>query len=832
MEIKKNKSYEILSFLTEEEIEIISRHKKITKNIAEFLNNLENKKIARLIFKLIGQLKRNKIELTKKILKIFFVKSIFPSIYSKKIYFKQFNEFVPQITKKPKKNICLFTAHLGPGGAERQISILSKLLKEKGYDVTVIVMNMDNDLSHYSEYIKNNGVKLEVLDVSDFERDILFMVRNNINPKCLNSLPNHYRIYAANLIVKLLQKDINIIHCYLDIPNIIGGISSLIIGVPQIRLSFRNTNPSHFPETYNENFKPFYKLLLKYKKRVKLEANNKYGANDYAQWLGINKNTISVVYNGIETNLWSCKSTKIEIREKLNIPKNKFIIISVCRLSEEKKPLDIISITKILDKKIDNLLVIHVGIGNLENEFKQAIQVNNLDKKIITLGKREDIKELLTLADIFLLTSEQEGFPNSIMEAMICGLPIVSTNVGGVPELVKNNVNGYIHKVGDVSNMSKSIYKIYQNQQMAKKISETNYKKILKNFNENIFVKKIIDEYNHQIKIGVGKNPKNKNQIYLSLSKYLINILYKIKKIKNLLPLNATSALYRNILNNFSNSLIVKIYIKHKIIKQFTEVTGNQINFENPVTFNEKLQWLKFYNQDPIITKCADKHLVKDYVKKIIGDEYIIPTIGVWDNSNSIDFNALPDKFVLKTNWGSGQNIIVTDKTKINKNEIKEKLNLWTRPENNHYYDTFEWSYKNIQPKIIAEKYITSKENDLYDYKIMCFNGKPKLLFVCSERFKKLKVTFFDTKWKKLPFTRKYESSNNKIKKPKNLKKMLNISKKLAKNFPFVRVDLYSTGEKIYFGELTFYPGNGTETFTPEIWDYKLGKYLKLPKIK
>lgn len=830
MEIKKDKNTDMFSFLTKEEIEIISRHKKITKNIAKFLNNLEKKKIARLIFKIISQFKKNKIELIKKTFKILLIKTLFPSIYSNKVTYNQFNDFVPQVTEKPKKNICLFTAHLGPGGAERQISILSKLLKEKGYCVTVIVMNMDNNLSHYSEYIKNNGIELDVLDVSDFERDVLLMVHNNINPRCLNSLPKYYRTYAANLIVKLLQKNINIVHCYLDIPNIVGGISSLIVGVPHIRLSFRNTNPSHFPETYSEDFKPFYKLLLKYKKRIKLEANNKYGANDYSQWLGINQNIISVIYNGIETNLWECNSTKIKLREKNNIPKDKFIVISVCRLSEEKNPLDIISITKILSKKINNLLVIHVGIGDLENEFKQAIQINNLDKKIITLGKRDDIRDLLSLSDIFLLTSKQEGFPNSIMEAMICGLPIISTNVGGVPELVENNINGYIHKVGDILNMSKSIYKIYCNPQIAKNFSENNHKKILENFNENVFIEKIVNEYNNNRVIC--KKQKTKNKIYFYASKCIITSLYQIKRLKKLLILNASSKLYRNILKNFSDFFIVRTYIKYKVAKQFNEVTGRKLNLKKPITFNEKLQWLKLYYKDPIITKCADKYLVKDYIKTIIGNDYIIPTIGVWDNSNSIDFDNLPNKFVLKTNWGSGQNIIITDKTKINENEIKEKLNIWIKPENNHYYDTFEWSYKNIEPKIIAEKYIASKENDLYDYKIMCFNGKPKLLFVCSERFKKLKVTFFNTKWKKLPFTRKYESSNSKIEKPKNLKRMLNISKKLSKGFPFVRVDLYSTGEKIYFGELTFYPGNGTETFTPEIWDYKLGKYLKLPKKK
>lgn len=268
---------------------------------------------------------------------------------------------------------------------------------------------------------------------------------------------------------------------------------------------------------------------------------------------------------------------------------------------------------------------------------------------------------------------------------------------------------------------------------------------------------------------------------------------------------------------------------KYIICYQYKISFGRFPNLKNPQSFNEKIQWLKLNYKNPLMTRLADKHLVKKYVSKLIGNKYIIPTLGVWNNAKEIDFSKLPRQFVLKTNWGSGQNIIVEDKTKINKNEIINKLNSWINIKQNHYFYSFEWCYKNIKPKIIAEKYIATNNQDLLDYKIMCYSGIAKNLFVCSERKTNLKVTFFDLNWNKLPFKRHYETSSVNLKKPSNLKEIIELSEKLSKPFPFARVDFYITNNKIYFGEITFYPGNGVEKFTPEIWDYKLGKYIILP---
>ncbi len=268
---------------------------------------------------------------------------------------------------------------------------------------------------------------------------------------------------------------------------------------------------------------------------------------------------------------------------------------------------------------------------------------------------------------------------------------------------------------------------------------------------------------------------------------------------------------------------------KYIIEKQFERAVGYKPNIDNPRSFNEKLQWLKLYNEDPLLTKCADKYLVRDYVKEKIGEEYLIPLLGVWDSPDEIDFDKLPNQFVLKVNWGSGQNIIVKDKSKLDIEDAKAKLKEWMKPRSNHYYYSFEWSYKNIKPKIIAEQFIQQLNNDLYDYKFFSYRGKVKNLFVVSDRFNKKYFDFYDTDWNKLPFERLYHNSPNGIAKPQNLDKMISLAERLSKDFPFVRVDFYDIEDKIYFGEITFYPGSGLEAFEPIEWDYKLGEMLTLP---
>lgn len=287
------------------------------------------------------------------------------------------------------------------------------------------------------------------------------------------------------------------------------------------------------------------------------------------------------------------------------------------------------------------------------------------------------------------------------------------------------------------------------------------------------------------------------------------------------------------ILLYIDNKRIIKLKDKTYLKLQYKNRMGKELSLEKPQTFNEKLQWLKLYDRNPEYTKMVDKYEVKKYVANIIGEEYVIPTLGVYDKFEDINFETLPNQFVIKCTHDSGGLVICKDKMKLEINEARKKINKSLK--RNYYYWGREWPYKNVKPRIIIEKYMEDEINkELVDYKFMCFNGKVKCVFTCTDRFEKdgLKVTFFDRNWKKMPFERHYPSSNKNIKKPKNHELMLELAEKLSKGIPFVRVDFYEINEKVYFGELTFYPGAGFEEFYPEQWDLKLGKMLELPKEK
>lgn len=257
--------------------------------------------------------------------------------------------------------------------------------------------------------------------------------------------------------------------------------------------------------------------------------------------------------------------------------------------------------------------------------------------------------------------------------------------------------------------------------------------------------------------------------------------------------------------------------------------TAKKLDLKNPKRFNEKIQWLKVYDHNPLYTKLVDKYLVKEYISKSIGEEYIIPTLGVWETFDEINFDLLPDQFVLKCNHDSGGLVICKDKRNLDKEAAKNKIEYCLKK--NYFYQNREWAYKNVKPLIIAEQYMEdNKTGDIQDYKFMCFNGKVKCIFVCSERYSNsgLKVTFFDTEWNIMPFERHYKKSDIKIEKPQNFAKMIELSEKLSEGLKFVRVDLYEINGGIYFGEMTFYPGSGMEEFRPDEWDYKLGEWIDL----
>lgn len=260
---------------------------------------------------------------------------------------------------------------------------------------------------------------------------------------------------------------------------------------------------------------------------------------------------------------------------------------------------------------------------------------------------------------------------------------------------------------------------------------------------------------------------------------------------------------------------------------------GKRLDLEHPKTFTEKLQWLKLHNTSELCTQLVDKYSVREFIKDTIGDDYLIPLLGVWKHFDEIDFDMLPNKFVLKTNHGSGGVIICKDKAKLNKESAK--MVLENSLKENYFWKGREYPYKNVPPRIIAEKYMEDNDgNPPVDYKLFCFDGEPQVLFFASERFNEKglppKFDYYDMDLKHLPVRSKgHENAKDTLKMFPQFEDMKQLSRVLSKGFAHVRVDFYLIDNKIFFGEMTFHHDGGLVPFVPEEWDKKFGDMIKLP---
>ena len=272
------------------------------------------------------------------------------------------------------------------------------------------------------------------------------------------------------------------------------------------------------------------------------------------------------------------------------------------------------------------------------------------------------------------------------------------------------------------------------------------------------------------------------------------------------------------------------------IRKTFMYKVGYELNIENPVFFNEKIQWLKLYNRKPEYTIMVDKYKVRQYVAQQIGEKYLIPLLGVWDTPEEIDFKDLPNQFVLKCNHNSGNGMcICKDKTKLDIAKVKRKLRRSLKSD--FYLTGREWPYKDVPRKIIAEKFMSDGSgSDLRDYKFYCFNGIPKYCQVISNRTTAETIDFFDMEWKLQGFTGlalpPQPHSAVPIKRPSCYEEMQLLAQKLAKSIPFVRIDFYEIEGRVYFGEITFFPASGFGEFTPREWNKKIGDMIDLSGVE
>ena len=284
------------------------------------------------------------------------------------------------------------------------------------------------------------------------------------------------------------------------------------------------------------------------------------------------------------------------------------------------------------------------------------------------------------------------------------------------------------------------------------------------------------------------------------------------------------------ILNRFCRWMPDEAYLRIK----YRMWMGKPLDLRNPRTFGEKLEWLKLYNRKPEYTILVDKVKVKDYVAPIIGERYLIPTLGVWDDPEKIDFDSLPDRFVIKCNHNSGLGMyICKDKSKMDVEKVKSGLMKGLKQD--YYIASREWPYKNVPRRILAEQFIDPPKGsqDLPDYKWYCFNGEPKFCQVIQDRNTCETIDFFDVEWRHQNFIGLNKKAGNaKItpSRPAHIEEHLAIARKLSKGIPFARIDLYETEDRPYFGEVTFFPNGGFGSFRPAEYNEILGSMICLPK--
>lgn len=306
----------------------------------------------------------------------------------------------------------------------------------------------------------------------------------------------------------------------------------------------------------------------------------------------------------------------------------------------------------------------------------------------------------------------------------------------------------------------------------------------------------------------------------------------RIKRIIGYL-INNPAYLFDSFVANCLKFLPDKLYLSLR----FRALMGYWMNWKSPRTFSEKIQWLKVYNRKEIYTNLVDKYAAKAYVGDLIGKEYIIPTLGVWDNPEAIDWDSLPKEFVLKTTHGGGSVgvVICNDKNNFDILQASKLLNLSLKSD---IYTRFrEWPYKDVPKRIIAEKFMSTSGcnelNNLTDYKFYCFGGEPKYCQVIRDRRTTETIDFYDMDWQHQDFVGLNPNVHNGITpvpRPVLLKDMTEICRKLSSDIPFLRVDLYVIDEKVYFGEMTFYPASGFGQFRPVEWQNILGDMIDLPK--
>lgn len=390
----------------------------------------------------------------------------------------------------------------------------------------------------------------------------------------------------------------------------------------------------------------------------------------------------------------------------------------------------------------------------------------------------------------------------------------------GLKKILPPPVNSFMREVNRIITMEE------QNRKLIKQMMEINEEQneILNQQAEKIEqLEKRIQDISQQLTANANVIKDNLEKQNQTLTKQLSQLERSSKNLSSRIDNTNREISYR-----YLKGLHPDQY-REALEEWYYQKTMTKLDLDNPKTFNEKIQWLKLYDSTPEKTRLADKYLVREWVKEKIGEEYLIPLLGVWSKFDDIDFDTLPDQFVLKANHGSGWNVIVKDKASLNIEATRIKFNNWMK-KNFAFCNGLELHYKDIEPKIIAEQYIEAGINGVNDYKFLCFNGNIELIWVDVDRFgEKHFRNIYSPDWELLPVTITYPNNVVLDLKPVAHKKMYELASELSQEFVCARVDFYEVNGKLYFGEITFTSESGYSKFSPNEFNFELGSKMKLP---
>ena len=682
----------------------------------------------------------------------------------------------------------LFPSGRNVSGPARYIANIAEALVKKGHSVTVVTESFDGKQSDL------NGVQICKVKVGGMISSP--RIKNTTFGKAYQNFVRSFCYYKQ---VRALAK-----RTHIDIVQSVSGYALALVRMRKIPYIVR---VSEFPPLWRlsneENFD--FEASLKPKPDERLSFMAMKGADALVApsglLAGLLKEKVHVEAKVVESPVMLDRHERV-LSEKELTPGMYWLTFGKIIMRKE-----IHVIAAIADQMLgeypdmkwvmvgkDNGLIYQGKAMNAGTLFQKLIKEHK--DRFVYLGEITDKDRLFSLvqnANACILPTRVDNLPNTVLEAMAFGKIVISTtgpHGTSVEQLITDGENGFLAEIDHADSLAEKIREMMRLDEAGRMSVE----------------RKAYDRVS-------GLSPEKVCDVMLKI--YRKTIEEKGKSVWTEL-----SEIYKNL-------TVVK---KKRIEKTYKTIMHKDLDLNHVRTFNEKMQWMKLYYRDYRVVLCADKLYVKKYLKRKGVGEHVPKTIAVYHSAEEIDYDKLPEKFVIKVTHGSGFVIVCQNKAELDPEETNKKLNNWLNVRYGYVHN--EWFYEVLKPRIFVEEFLEDEASTVpVDYKLFCFNGVCKLIYTVKNRElkRKMYMDFYDREWQKQPFGRKYRTSKDGVKKPEALEQMIETAEYLAKDFPFVRVDFYSCNNRLYIGELTFIPGNGLEAFKPSKYDAVYGAELELP---